>query len=59
MLMLCFEWWVFEILSIFSGSLGVYPLAAEVIIVYLISLNFMLPIGISFGASALTGNYVS
>ena len=24
MLMLCFEWWAFELLAIFTGTLGVY-----------------------------------
>ena len=33
MLMLCFEWWCFEILAIFAGLLGVKMLAADVIIV--------------------------
>ena len=58
MLMLCFEWWCFEILAIFAGLLGVKMLAAEVIIVNCISFLFMLPLGVSYSASALTGNYL-
>jgi MATE family multidrug resistance protein len=58
MLMLCFEWWAFELLAIFTGTLGVYQLATEVVIINLISFIFMLPLGISYSASALTGNYI-
>jgi MATE family multidrug resistance protein len=58
MLMLCFEWWCFEILAIFTGLLGVKELAAEVIIINCISFLFMLPLGVSYSASALTGNYL-
>ena len=58
MLMLCCEWWIFEILTIFSGLLGVTQLAAEVVIVNCITFIFMIPLGISYAASALTGNYL-
>mgnify|MGYP000904570346 CR=1 FL=1 len=33
MLMLCFEWWAFELLAIFTGLLGVDQLATEVVII--------------------------
>jgi MATE family multidrug resistance protein len=58
MLMLCFEWWAFELLAIFTGTLGVYQLATEVVIINLIAFIFMLPLGISYTASALVGNYL-
>jgi MATE family multidrug resistance protein len=58
MLMLCFEWWAFELLALFTGILGVYQLAAEVCIINMISFIFMMPLGISYSASALTGNYI-
>jgi MATE family multidrug resistance protein len=58
MLMLCFEWWAFELLAIFTGLIGVNELAAEVVIINMISFIFMLPLGISYSASALTGNYL-
>ena len=31
--MLCFEWWCFELLAIFSGLMSVEALAAEVVVV--------------------------
>lgn len=58
MLMVCFEWWAFEILAIFTGYISVKDLAAEVVIINIVSLVFMLPLGISYSASALTGNYL-
>lgn len=57
-MMLCFEWWAFELLAIFSGYLGVNELAAEVVIINMISFIFMLPLGISYSASCLVGNYI-
>ena len=56
--MLCFEWWAFELLAIFSGYLGVIQLAAEVVVINMVSFIFMIPLGISYAASALTGNYI-
>lgn len=53
--MLCFEWWLFEILAILAGLMSVEALAAEVIIVTIVSFMFMIPLGCSFAASAFTG----
>lgn len=57
-MMLCFEWWAFELLAIFAGYLGVNALAAEVIIINIVAFVFMLPLGISFASSCLVGNYI-
>ena len=56
--MLCFEWWVFELLAIFSGLMSVEALAAEVIIVNLVTLIFMVPLGTAYAASAFTGYFL-
>ena len=56
--MLCFEWWVFELLAIFSGLMSVEALGAEVIIVNLVSLIFMVPLGTGYAASAFTGYFL-
>eukprot|EP00347_Sterkiella_histriomuscorum_P002719 403367069 len=56
--MLCFEWWAFEFLAIFSGYISVAALAAEVVIINIVSFIFMMPLGISFAASSLVGYYV-
>ena len=56
--MVCFEWWALEVLAIFSGFISVPALASQVIIVNIVSFIFMMPLGISFAASSLTGNYI-
>ena len=56
--MLCFEWWCFELLAIFSGLMSVEALAAEVIVVNIVTLVFMLPLGTGYAASAFTGFYL-
>lgn len=56
--MLCFEWWCFELLAIFSGLMSVEALAAEVIVVNVVTLIFMVPLGTGYAASAFTGFYL-
>ena len=56
--MLCFEWWCFELLAIFSGLMSVEALAAEVIVVNIVTLIFMLPLGTSYASSAFTGYFL-
>jgi Na+-driven multidrug efflux pump len=56
--MLCFEWWCFELLAIFSGLMSVEALAAEVIVVNIVTLIFMVPLGTGYAASAFTGFYI-
>ncbi len=57
-LMLCFEWWAFELLAIFSGLISVESLAAEVVVINIVTFIFMIPLGISYAASALTGYFI-
>lgn len=56
--MLCFEWWAFELLALFSGLMGVDALAAEVVVINITSFIFMIPLGTSYAASALTGYFL-
>ena len=56
--MICFEWWVFELLAIFSGLMSVEALAAEVVIVNVVGFVFMIPLGTAYAASALTGVFL-
>ena len=45
-LMMCAEWWAFELLSILAGILGVVELASQTINFNLIALTFMIPLGV-------------
>lgn len=55
-LMLCSEWWAYEILTVFAGRLGTNEVAAETIIMQLAALAFMLPLGLSVATASIIGN---
>ena len=44
--MQCFEWWAFEVIAIFAGIISVTDLAAQVVIINIIGLVYMIPLGI-------------
>ncbi|XP_012872017.1 PREDICTED: multidrug and toxin extrusion protein 1-like isoform X1 [Dipodomys ordii] len=56
MLMLCIEWWAYEIGSFLSGILGMVELGAQSIVYELAVIVYMIPIGISVAASVRVGN---
>lgn len=58
MLMICIEWWSFEILSLLSGLLGQIELAAQIIILTTTAFTFSLPLGFSVAASVRVGNFL-
>ena len=45
-MMQCAEWWAFEVLAIFAGILGKHQLAAQVAIINIIGLIYMVPCGV-------------
>jgi len=45
-MMQCAEWWAFELLAIFAGLLGTHQLAAQVAIINIIGLIYMVPCGV-------------
>lgn len=57
-LMLCFEWWCFEVLSLLAGMLSVNELAANVVLFNLISFLYQNALGMSFAISNLVGNNI-
>jgi MATE family multidrug resistance protein len=54
--MLCSEWWAYEILTVFASLLGTADVAAQTIILQTASLAFMVPMGIGIATSSLVGN---
>ncbi|XP_039703423.1 multidrug and toxin extrusion protein 1 isoform X4 [Pteropus medius] len=56
MLMLCIEWWAYEIGSFLSGILGMVELGAQSIVYELAVVVFMIPTGFSVAASVRIGN---
>ena len=57
-MMQCAEWWAFELLAIFAGMLGPHHLAAQVAIINILGLIYMVPLGIQFAASANVGGEI-
>ncbi|XP_063098753.1 multidrug and toxin extrusion protein 1 isoform X2 [Cavia porcellus] len=56
MLMLCIEWWAYEIGSFLSGVLGTVELGAQSIVYELAVIVFMVPAGFSVAANVRVGN---
>jgi MATE family multidrug resistance protein len=55
-LMLCLEWWSFEIMALFAGMLSINELAANVVLFNLVAFLFQFAFGMSFAVSNLVGN---
>ena len=58
MLMLCIEWWTFEIQTLQSSRLNVESIAAQVIILNTIYVYFCITIGLQIAAYTLVGRSV-
>ncbi|NXF99184.1 S47A2 protein, partial [Sakesphorus luctuosus] len=56
MIMMCIEWWTFEIGSFLAGLLSVVELGAQSIIYELSCAAYMVPLGFSVAASVRVGN---
>lgn len=56
MMMICLEWWCFEILTFICGLVGQVPLAAHAIIYSIAVLSFMIPLGIAVAVGIRVGN---
>jgi len=55
-LMICLEWWCFELLVLFAGIVGTQHAAAMAIVYQTIALAYMIPLGLSIATSSLVGN---
>jgi MATE family multidrug resistance protein len=56
LVMLCAEWWAFELLTVLASWLGAEAVAAETIIMQIASLAFMIPLGLGIAATTVVGN---
>ena len=57
-IMLCAEWWSFEIMIILAGIIGIIEQAVNVITFNVISQLFMIPLGMQEASCALIGNEI-
>ncbi|XP_039938279.1 multidrug and toxin extrusion protein 1 [Hirundo rustica] len=56
MVMMCIEWWTFEVGSFLAGLISVVELGAQSVIYELACVAYMVPLGISVAASVRVGN---
>ncbi|KAF9285861.1 hypothetical protein BGZ68_003522 [Mortierella alpina] len=57
-LMVCTEWWAFEVVSLAASYLGTIALAGQSVVVQTSSLLYTIPFGISIAASNRVGNLI-
>ncbi|KAG9327312.1 hypothetical protein KVV02_007088 [Mortierella alpina] len=57
-LMVCTEWWAFEVVSLAASYLGTVALAGQSVVVQTSSLLYTIPFGISIAASNRVGNLI-
>nr|XP_021324493.1 solute carrier family 47 (multidrug and toxin extrusion), member 1 isoform X1 [Danio rerio] len=55
-LMLCFEWWIYEIGGFLAGMLGEVDLAAQHVLLEIGSIAYMFPLGVHAAACVRVGN---
>ncbi|KAJ8267205.1 hypothetical protein GJAV_G00139730 [Gymnothorax javanicus] len=55
-LMLCFEWWIYEIGGFLAGMLGEIDLAAQHVLLELGAITYMIPMGVHAAACVRVGN---
>ena len=56
--MICALWWAFEILTLLAGMIGVSEQATQTIITTLSALVIQVPLGLSEGVCAVSGNCI-
>jgi len=54
--MVCLEWWSFEILVVFAGMIGAEHAAAQAIVFQTMAIVFMIPLALSITVTSLVGN---
>ncbi|KAI3644487.1 hypothetical protein MP228_010651 [Amoeboaphelidium protococcarum] len=57
-LMICAEWWAFEICALLAGSIGPISLSAHSIVQNTVYSMYMIPYGLSIASGVTIGNYL-
>lgn len=57
-MMICAEWWAFEVLIVLGGVIGVDALASIIIVMSICALIFMVPLGIQEATCGIIGNCI-
>ena len=54
--MMCAEWWAFEILTVLASMISTEALSAQTVMLQAITIFFMFPLGIGISTGAIVGN---
>jgi len=57
-LMICLDWWAYEIMNVMAGILGADELSANVALVQINMMFYMIPVGIGTSACTFVGNSI-
>jgi len=57
-MMLCLEWWAYEVMTLMSGYIGVKEQAAQIVLMNMIAFMFMFALGLSSAASTTVGQQI-
>lgn len=57
-IMMCLEWWVYEVMIIMSGIIGVNEQACQLIVINIATLVFCIAQGIQYSASNYIGQAI-
>jgi MATE family multidrug resistance protein len=55
-LMICSEWWAYEVLTFFASQMGTAAVSAQSIMMQVVGTAFMIPLGLGISVSSLIGN---
>ena len=57
-MMLCLEWWAYEIMTLMAGYIGVEVQAAQIVLMNIIAFMFMFALGLSTAACTTVGQQI-
>ena len=53
--MVCLDWWVFELMIVFSGWLGVQEQTMQIIMLNIVAMAYMVAIGLEAASCSIIG----
>ena len=57
-LMICLEWWAYQVMAFMSGYFGVASQAAQIVLTTILSIGFMVALGLQQASSTLVGQEI-
>lgn len=54
-MMLCLEWWAYEVMTLMAGYIGVKEQAAQIVLMNMVAFMFMFALGLSSAACTTIG----